>query len=109
MNQPRAPRIDRATFEHLVDLAQLRLSGEEAEYLLEQLNAQLVSIRELDAIEVPTDTPISSHGVPYSPASGAQLRPDAPAESELADEIVAGAPETKARYIVVPDIPHEDL
>lgn len=96
-------------FEHLVELAAFHLDDEEKDYLRKELNAQLKAIRELEALEVGDIVPITSHGVPYSETSSAPLREDVVEASPQADDIVAGAPETELRYIVVPDIPHEEL
>jgi len=96
-------------FAHLVDLAALDLDPQEAEYLRRQLNGQLKAIRELEAIDLPEDVPITSHGVPYTAAISPPPRPDAVVPFAAPDEILSQAPETDGRYIVVPDIPHTDL
>jgi aspartyl/glutamyl-tRNA(Asn/Gln) amidotransferase C subunit len=101
--------ITQAIFDHLVELAALELAPEEGDYLRRELNSQLKSIRELEAIEVDPGTPITSHGVPYTPEISPPLRPDEPRPCAEADEILAQAPEADGRYIVVPDIPHTDL
>jgi aspartyl/glutamyl-tRNA(Asn/Gln) amidotransferase C subunit len=102
-------RITVEIFQHLVRLAQFDLTTEQGEYLRRQLNDQLKSIRQLEAIEVDEDTPITSHGVPYAPDILPSIRPDTIKGSGLADEILEGAPEKEDRYFVVPDIPHEEL
>ncbi len=102
---PISPEI----FNHLVDLAAMELSEEEGEYLRQELNHQLRAIHELEAIQVDDSTPITSHGVPYSPAIRPSLRKDEIEPYPEADDIVERAPDTVERYIVVPDIPHEDL
>ena len=96
-------------FRHLVDLAALELDEAEAEYLRSQLNNQLKAVHELASIEAPDETPITSHGVPYTAESSPALRSDEVHPSEVEDDILAQAPETQGRYIVVPDIPHTDL
>ncbi len=96
-------------FQHLVGLAALRLEPKEAEYLRRELNSQLKAIRELEAIVLSAGTPITSHGVPYSAAISLPPREDRVQPSDLADDILAQAPETEGRFIVVPDIPHTDL
>lgn len=101
--------ITREIFDHLVELASLELDPQEAEYLRGQLNSQLAAIRELEAIQVDPEVPITSHGVPYSPEISAPLRPDAIRPSPEADAILEQAPEVDARYLVVPDIPHTEL
>lgn len=96
-------------FAHLVDLAALELSAEEAEYLRAELNSQLAAIRELEAIRVDPDVPIASHGVPYSAAMRPALREDSEQACEQAGLILQGGPEVEEGYFVVPDIPHEEL
>ena len=56
--------ITRRVFDHLVALAAFELEHEEAEYLRGELNEQLRAIRELEAIPVEEDVPITSHGGP---------------------------------------------
>ncbi len=101
--------ITKEIFDHLVTLGALELPADEAEYLRAELNDQLKAIRELESIEVPNDTPITSHGVPYSKAIRPELREDRIEVCPEADDIVGGAPEAHDRYIVVPEIPFEEL
>jgi aspartyl/glutamyl-tRNA(Asn/Gln) amidotransferase C subunit len=96
-------------FDHLVRLAQIELNQDEAEYLRAELNGQMNAIRELESIELPSDVPITSHGVPYQAGIRPALREDTTQTSDLADRILEGAPEIKERYLVVPDIPHVEL
>lgn len=103
--EPITPQV----FAHLVKLAQLEMEQAEADYLRRELNGQMKSIRQLSAIEVDEGVPIASHGVPYAAAQRPPLRGDEPRPSELADDILDGAPETDDRYVVVPDIPHQEL
>ena len=102
-------RITAQLFDHLVRLAALDLSPEEAEYLRRELNNQLKAIHELEAIPLSPETEITSHGVLYTPATRPEVRTDEWIPYPDADEILAQAPETEDRYIVVPDIPHEEL
>jgi len=96
-------------FNHLVRLAAFELEVDEAAYLRDELNSQLKSIRELEAIEVDEVIPITSHGVPYTEAISLPLREDEIEPCEEADDILKQAPEVDDRYIVSPDIPHEEL
>ena len=101
--------ITQDLFDHLVGLASLELSKEEAEYLRQELNNQLKSIDELEAIPLSNKTTITTHGVPYTQ----QITPDARDDEWQAcpnpEEILAQAPEVRDGYVVVPDIPHTDL
>ncbi len=104
-----ADEIDRKTFEHLVELAALKLAPDEAEYLRRELNNQLKAIRELEAIPLDPDTPVTSHGVPYTAEIRPPIREDDPDPYPNPEEILAQSPEIEEGYIVVPDIPHEDV
>jgi aspartyl/glutamyl-tRNA(Asn/Gln) amidotransferase C subunit len=96
-------------FDRLVELAALELTPEESDYLRTQLNNQLKSIRELEAIPIPPETVPASHGVPYTPATSAPLRTDEWSAWPDPARIIAQAPETEDGFVVVPDIPHEKL
>jgi len=96
-------------FDHLVDLAALELSAEQAEYLRKQLNNQLRSIHELEAIPLDANVPISLHGVPYEAAESAAPRADDWHPYPDSKDILAQAPQLEDDYIVVPDIPHTTL
>lgn len=102
-------KITPEIFDHLVQLAAFELSGDERDYLRKELNAQLSAIRELEAIEVDPTVPITSHGVPYPPAITPALREDQILACQEVEDILAGAPSVDGRYILVPDIPHEEL
>jgi aspartyl/glutamyl-tRNA(Asn/Gln) amidotransferase C subunit len=108
MNEPQE-LITPEIFAHLVQLAALELTPEEAEYLRKELNAQMSAIRELEAIRVDPRIPITSHGVPYTPEITPALRDDLIESCPEGEDILAGAPEVQERYIIVPDIPHEEL
>jgi aspartyl-tRNA(Asn)/glutamyl-tRNA(Gln) amidotransferase subunit C len=96
-------------FDHLVGLAALDLSSEEAEYLRGELNNQLKAIQELEAIPLSPETEIASHGVPYTPEISPAVRADEWIPHTNPEEIIGQAPEIEDRYIIVPDIPHEEL
>lgn len=106
---PPAEPIDIELFNHLVQLAALELSAEEADYIRRQLNKQMKAINELAAIPLSEDTPITSHGVPYTPQITPPARTDVWIPSELAKDIIDQAPEARDGYVVVPDIPHTEL
>lgn len=108
-NPSGADEITEAIFQHLVKLAAFELEPQEGQYLRRELNGQLKSIRELEAIDGCEDLPISSHGVPYRQEGALPLRDDRSRSSKEADDILGQAPEVEGRYIVVPDIPHEEL
>jgi len=97
------------TFEHLVALAALELDEKEAAYLRQQLNLQLKSIHELAAIPLKDDTPLASHGVPYTPETTPPIRQDTWQPDPSREDILGQAPQMREGYIVVPEIPHEEL
>jgi len=101
--------IDKETFNHMVELAALELEEEEAEYLRGELNNQLKAIHELEAIPLDEETPATSHGVPYTAEISQELRQDKHIPFPNSDDLINQAPESDDGYIVVPDIPHEDL
>jgi len=96
-------------FSHLVELAALELSPEEAEYLRREMNHQLRAIHELASIPIDSDLPVASHGIPYTAAISAGSRPDEWHAFAEIEKLIAQAPETEEGYIVVPEIPHQDL
>jgi aspartyl-tRNA(Asn)/glutamyl-tRNA(Gln) amidotransferase subunit C len=104
-----AEEITREIFDHLVDLAALALDEEEAEYLRAELNSQLQAIHELESMELDEGVEITSHGVPYTDATRPALRQDVIDPCKEADDILEQAAEVRDRYIVVPDIPAEEL
>lgn len=101
--------ITEELFNHLVGLASLELSPEEAEYLRQELNNQLTAIDELEAIPLGDKTPITTHGVPYTEQIAPDARNDQWEACPNPEDILAQAPDTRDRYVVVPDIPHTDL
>ncbi len=97
------------TFNHLVGLAALELDAGQAEYLRRELNNQLKSIHELEAIPLDDAVQTTSHGVPYTAETSPSLREDVWLPNANPEEILAQAPDTQDGYIVVPDIPHTTL
>jgi aspartyl-tRNA(Asn)/glutamyl-tRNA(Gln) amidotransferase subunit C len=104
-----ADQIDLELFKHLVKLAALELDENESEYLRQQLNYQMKSIEELQAIPVDSITPPAAHGIPYSVEISQALRADEWTTACAPDEIIEQAPETEEGYIVVPEIPHTEV
>lgn len=96
-------------FEHLVDLAALELTEKEKEYIRKELNNQLNAVHELQSIPLDNKIKPASHGIIYTPAIRSPIRDDILKPFDEPDKILAQAPKTESRYIVVPDIPHTDL
>ena len=105
MSEPISPEI----FDNLVGLAALELDAEEADYLRAELNKQLKAIDELAAIPLDDKLPITSHGVPYTAEIRPQLRKDDWVECENPEDIIGQVPQVAENYILVPDIPHEEV
>ena len=101
--------ISPEVFDHLVKLAALDLDQEQAAYLRRELNSQLSSIRELEAIQLDEDLPLASHGVPYTEQSSSPLRQDEWRACPDTQDITSQAPQFEDGYIIVPDIPHTTL
>lgn len=102
-------QITQETFNHLVQLAALELSPQEAEYLRRELNKQLKAIDELEAIPLDGSLPITSHGVPYTTETSPGLRIDEWIACPNPQDILEQAPDEEGGYLIVPDIPHEEL
>lgn len=100
--------IDEVLFRHLVELAALELTDEEALYLRAQLNQQLAVIHEMDAIPVEGNVPISAHGVPYTSENSAPIRLDDYSPKPALD-LSKIAPQFRDGYIIVPETPHTNL
>jgi aspartyl-tRNA(Asn)/glutamyl-tRNA(Gln) amidotransferase subunit C len=96
-------------FEHLVELAALRLTPEEGEYLRKELNGQLKAIHELEHIPLSDEVPLAAHGVTYGADIRPALRADEARRNPDAEAILKQAPETDDGYFVVPDIPSTEL
>lgn len=96
-------------FNHLIALGALELDETESEYLRGELNNQLASIRELEAIHLEVDIPAASHGVPYPPDHKPPLRDDDWESCPEVKAITDQAPQFEDGYFVVPEIPHTTL
>lgn len=102
-------KITKAIFDHMVELAALQLTPDEAEYLRKELNNQLQAVEELAAIPLDEAIDLAAHGVPYTAEISQGVREDRHRPFEDTVAILGGAPETEDDYFVVSDIPHEDL
>jgi aspartyl-tRNA(Asn)/glutamyl-tRNA(Gln) amidotransferase subunit C len=96
-------------FKKLVGLASLDVGDEEGEYLRQQLNNQLSSVAELEAIPLDENLEVSAHGVTYTPEITPAMREDQHKPYEDPAKILANAPESEDGYFVVPNIPIEGL
>jgi aspartyl-tRNA(Asn)/glutamyl-tRNA(Gln) amidotransferase subunit C len=101
--------IDPETFSHLVDLASFEFEPDQADYLCRELNNQLKTIDELAAVPLDDTLPQEIHGLPYPPANSQGLRPDEITTFTERDALTGQFPKFEDGYVVVPDIPHEEL
>jgi aspartyl/glutamyl-tRNA(Asn/Gln) amidotransferase C subunit len=102
-------QITVGVFNHLVGLAALELTPDQAEYLRTQLNNQLKVIQELQAIPLDENVPISLHGVPYAKENSSHPREDIWKPYPDPKAILAQSPQVEDGYIIVPNIPHTTL
>jgi len=102
-------QITPQVFEHLVKLAALQLDEQQAEYLRRELNHQLRSIHELEAISIPGDLSISVHGITYPHNTPLDLREDLWQPFSNSADIVGQAPQSEDDQFSMPDIPHTTL
>jgi len=109
-NKPNArEQITPQVFEHLIKLAALQLDEKQAEYLRRELNHQLQSIHELEAIPIPDGLSISVHGVTYPKNTPLDLRDDQWQPFPNSADIIGQAPRSENNQFAVPDIPHTTL
>lgn len=101
--------IDPVTFSHLVELASFEFEPDQADYLREQLNRQLKTIDELAAVPLVENLPTEIHGVPYPQVNSQVLRADSSSAFPDRDLLTKQFPEFDNGYVIVPDIPHQEL
>ena len=105
----KSDEITKEVFDHLVDLAEFELGGDEKNYLRKELNSQLTAIRQLAAVHLDEDLPPASHGVPYDDERKPELREDRWEPFPESRKIIEQSPETEKGYISVSDIPPTEL
>jgi len=94
-------RISPQLFDKLVGLAALELTAEERDYLFEEMNHQLASVKALSQIPLPERIQPSLHGIELE---GADPRPDEWQPFSNPTEIIALAPESEDGMVAVPDV-----
>lgn len=102
-------RISREDFQRLAELASLELPEQEAEYLRQELNKQMISIEVLESIPIDAETGTAAHGLPYTDFNSQSPRADNARQDPHRQAILDQAPELEEGYIVVPDISHQEL
>jgi aspartyl/glutamyl-tRNA(Asn/Gln) amidotransferase C subunit len=101
--------IDPETFSHLIELASFEFEPGQADYLLDQLNRQLKTIDELAAVPIDESLPMEIHGVPYPAENSQGLRSDTTSSFPDLDFLTSQFPQFEEGYVIVPDIPHQEL
>jgi aspartyl-tRNA(Asn)/glutamyl-tRNA(Gln) amidotransferase subunit C len=101
--------IDPDTFSHLVELASFEFEPDQADYLRDQLNNQLKTIQELEAVPIDENITVEIHGVPFPQSFSQALRKDTSSKFADRDELIGQFPRFEDGYVIVPDIPHQEL
>jgi aspartyl/glutamyl-tRNA(Asn/Gln) amidotransferase C subunit len=101
--------INSETFAHLVELASFEFESDQADYLRDQLNNQLKTIQELEAVPIDENFTVEIHGVPYPQSLSQPLREDTSSIFPDRDELTGQFPRFEDGYVIVPDIPHQEL
>lgn len=101
--------IDPETFAHLIELASFEFEPDQADYLREQLNNQLITIQELEAVPIDENLVVEIHGVPYPQRLSQALREDTASTFLDREELIGQFPRFEDGYVIVPDIPHQEL
>ena len=102
-------RLDRKTFDYLVELAALALEKEEADYIFAEMNKQIQTIEELLAIPIPEDSWQALHGVSFTPENSPELRQDVHTEFDDRQGLASQVPNWRDGYIYVPETTHTTL
>ena len=101
--------IDPETFAHLVELASFEFESDQADYLQLQLNNQLKTIQELEAVPIDENITVEIHGIPCPQSLSQPLREDTSSAFPDRDVLVGLFPRFEDEYVIVPDIPHQEL
>ena len=91
--------VDTATVEKIARLARIRLAEERKEPIAQDLNRILSWIEELNEVNTDGVEPLASvtgHSLP--------LRRDEITDGDMADKVVANAPEEASGFFVVPKV-----
>jgi aspartyl-tRNA(Asn)/glutamyl-tRNA(Gln) amidotransferase subunit C len=91
--------VDAATVRRIAHLARIAVRDDEVPHLLDELNAMLAFVEQLSEVDVRGVEPMTS----VMPMAMKQ-RPDVANDGEIADEVVANAPETRDHFFLVPKV-----
>jgi aspartyl-tRNA(Asn)/glutamyl-tRNA(Gln) amidotransferase subunit C len=91
--------VDAATVRRIAHLARIAVAESEVEHLRGELNAMLAFVEQLREVNVDGVEPMTS----VMPME-MKKRPDVVNDGEIADEVVANAPETQDHFFLVPKV-----
>ena len=91
--------VDAATVRRIAHLARIAVAESEVEHLQSELNAMLAFVEQLREVNVDGVEPMTS----VMPME-MKKRPDVVNDGEIADEVVANAPETQDHFFLVPKV-----
>ena len=91
--------VDAATVRRIAHLARIAVAESEVEHLRGELNAMLDFVEQLSEVDVEGVEPMTS----VMPME-MKKRPDVVNDGEIADEVVANAPETQDHFFLVPKV-----
>jgi aspartyl-tRNA(Asn)/glutamyl-tRNA(Gln) amidotransferase subunit C len=91
--------VDAATVRRIAHLARIAVAESEVAHLQGELNAMLAFVEQLREVNVDGVEPMTS----VTPME-MKKRPDVVNDGEIADEVVANAPETQDHFFLVPKV-----
>ena len=91
--------VDAATVRRIARLARIAVAESEVPHLQGELNAMLAFVEQLGEVDVDGVEPMTSV-IPMD----MKKRPDVVNDGEIADEVVANAPETRDHFFLVPKV-----
>ena len=91
--------VDAATVRRIAHLARIAVTEAEIPHLQGELNAMLAFVEQLSEVDVEGVDPMTS----VTPME-MKKRPDVVNDGEIADEVVANAPETEGHFFLVPKV-----
>jgi aspartyl-tRNA(Asn)/glutamyl-tRNA(Gln) amidotransferase subunit C len=91
--------VDAATVRRIAYLARIAVAESEVEHLKGELNAMLAFVEQLKEVNIEGVEPMTS----VMPME-MKKRPDLVNDGEIADQVVANAPETQDHFFLVPKV-----
>ena len=91
--------VDQATVRRIAHLARIAVTDEEVPHLQGEINAILAFVEQLDEVDVSNVEPMTS----VTPMV-MKKRQDVVTDGEIADQIVANAPEREGTFFAVPKV-----